>query len=186
MSTLVKYLTSFRFLYIIFGGFFLYVLSASIDLIFIPTLEMSDGWCKDWAEKSLLYGKDRECVAFSDEIEERKYHHNKNMEQRQSYKMFAILFSATVFTYFLMWLNPANFFDQKTQFEHTTGVIAVAVYYGIITALIMPIIYHELLPPPHQWFPHEFIEIRQARIEQILNNISEMSEFIPRDEMAPE
>jgi hypothetical protein len=186
MNTLVKYLTSFRFLYIIIGGFLIYVLSASIDLIFIPTLEMSDGWCKDWTEKSMLYKKDKECAAFSDKIEERKYRHNKNMELRQSYKMFAILLLATVFTYFLIWLNPANFFDRKTQFEHTTGVMAVAVYYGIFTGLIMPIIYQELLPPPHQWFPQEFLEIRQARIEQILDNINEISEFMPGDEMAPE
>ncbi len=108
------------------------------------------------------------------------------MEKRHSYKMFAIFFSASLVTYLLMWLNPANFFDKTTAFEHNAGLMAIAVYYGVFLGFLMPIIFQELLPPPHEWFPDEFLVIRQARVEQILEGINEMTKFIPQDTMAPE
>jgi hypothetical protein len=186
MNAIIKYLTSFRLLYIIIGGFCIYLLSASIDLIFIPTLELSEGWCKELVEKKIIYRQVKECVKFSSNIEALKYKHNQSMEKRSSYKMFAFFFSASVFTYFLMWLNPANFFDKKTEFDHNAGALATAVYYGVILGFLMPIIYQELLPPAHEWFPREFIEIRKARVGQILNEIKEVSKYISQDGMAPE
>ena len=186
MNTLLHYLLSFRFLYIIIGGFLIYLLSATVDLIFVPTLEMKDGWCKSWTEKRVIYRKIRECTEFRNEIDALKLKHNKRMENRNSYKMFAIFFSTSLFTYFLMWLNPANFFDEKTAFEHNSGVMATAVYYGVFIGFLMPIIFEASLPPPQEWFPNEFIEIREARIKQIMDEIREMTKFVPRETMAPE
>ena len=186
MNTLLQYLLSFRFLYIVIGGFLIYLLGAAVDLIFIPTLEMSDGWCKNWTEKKVTYRRVRECTDFRNEIDALKFKHNKRMEKRHSYKMFAIFFSASLVTYLLMWLNPANFFDKTTAFEHNTGMMATAVYYGVFLGFLMPIIFQELLPSPHEWFPNEFIEIRQARVEQILKGINEITKSIPQDKMAPE
>jgi hypothetical protein len=187
MNTLLQYLLSFRFLYIIIGGFLIYLLGAAIDLIFIPTLEMSDGWCKNWTEKKVsYYRRVKECTDFRSEMDALIFKHNKTMEKRHSYKMFAIFFTASLVTYLLMWLNPANFFEKKTAFEHNTGVMATAVYYGVFLGFLMPIIFQVLLPPPQEWFPNEFIEIRQARVEQILEEINETAKFDPQDTMAPE
>ena len=116
MNILLQYLLSFRFLYIIIGGFLIYLLSAAVDLIFIPTLEMTDGWCKNWTENKVIYRRVRQCTDFRNEIDALKYTHNKMMEKRQSYKMFTIFFSASLITYLLMWLNPAKFFDKTTKF----------------------------------------------------------------------
>ena len=85
-----------------------------------------------------------------------------------------------------MWLNPANFFEKTAPFEHNTSVLAIAVYYGVFLGFLMPIIFEALLPAPHEWFPNEFIEIREARIKQIMEQISEMTKFIPQETMAPE
>jgi len=186
MKTLIKHLLSFRFLYIIIGGFLIYLLGAAVDLIFIPTLEMSDGWCKNWTEKKVIYRQVRECTDFRSEIDALKLKHNKRMEKRQSYKMIAIFFSASLVTYFLMWLNPANFFDKSTAFEHNAAMMTTAVYYGVFLGFLMQILFQELLPPPHEWFPDEFLMIRQARVEQILKGINEMTKFIPQETMAPE
>lgn len=186
MNAFLKYLTSFRLLYIIIGGFCIYLLSASIDLIFIPTLELSEGWCKEWSEKRFIYRQVKKCVTFSNNIEALKYEHNNRMEKRSSYKMIAFFFSASAVTYFLIWLKPANFFDKKTEFDHNAGVITTAIYYGVFLGFLMPILYQELLPPAPEWFPREFIEIRQVRVEKILNDINEISKQISQDRMAPE
>jgi hypothetical protein len=162
------------------------LLGAAIDLIFIPTLEMDDGWCKNWSEQKIIYRRVKECTEFRNSIDALKFKHNSRMEERQTYKKFTIFFSALLFTYFLMWLNPALFFDKKTAFAHNTGTMAIAVYYGVFLAFLMPIAFEALLPPTHDWFPKEFMEIREARIKQIIEKISEMTKFIPQDTMAPE
>jgi hypothetical protein len=37
----------------------------------------------------------------------------------------------------------------------------------------MPVIYEAILPSPEKWLPKEFLEIRRARIELILNEFAE-------------
>jgi len=47
MHPLIKYLLSFRLLYIVGGGFFFYLLSVFIDPVFIPALQMPENWCQN-------------------------------------------------------------------------------------------------------------------------------------------
>ena len=68
MDSFLRYLISFKVLYLVIGGFFFYLVGAFIGIIFIPTLEMSDNWCEVWAEKRTGYGSDKECVKFKDKI----------------------------------------------------------------------------------------------------------------------
>ena len=185
MNTFLKYLISFKVLYLIFGGLFFYMISAFIDVIFIPTLEMPGNYCKEWVEKKLMYGSDKKCVKFKGKIEELKYLHNQRMAKRSSRKMFALFPFATIVTYLLMLFNPTVFFDKKISFKDSSGVLSAAIYYGVILGFIMPIIYHELLPPAIEWFPKEFLEIRQARIELILREILELSELPSQKGLPP-
>ena len=161
------------------------MISAFVDVIFIPTLVMPDSWCKEWVEKKRMYGSDKECVKFKDKIEELKYQHNQRMVKRTSRKMFALFPLATLVTYLLMLFNPIIFFDKKIGLKDSSGVLAAAIYYGIILGFIMPIIYHQLLPPAIEWFPKEFLEIRQARIELILREIVELSELPSQKGLPP-
>jgi hypothetical protein len=70
-----------------------------------------------------------------------------------------------------MVLSPANFFGAGVRVENYSGAVATAVFYGIILGFILPSIYQLLLPPPAEWMPEEFLEIRRARIEFILKTI---------------
>ena len=79
--------------------------------------------------------------------------------------------------------NPSA--GKKISFKDSSGVLAAAIYYGVILGFIMPIIYHELLPPAIEWFPKEFLEIRQARIELILREILELSELPSQKGLPP-
>lgn len=171
----LKYVLSFRFLYIFLGGFFFFLISISIDPIFIPTLDMPDFWCKKWIEKRIGYRSAEECVEFTSKLEELKYKHNRRMEKRHSYKNFGIFFSATLVTLVFMLLNPSRFFGERVAINNKTGAIATAVFYGVIIGFILPTFYQLLLPPSTEWLPHELFEIRKARVELILREIAEIS-----------
>ena len=73
MHPLIKYLLSFRLLYIVGGGFFFYLPSVFIDPVFIPTLQMRENWCQKWIETRSGYQKQKECVEFDTPLDELKY-----------------------------------------------------------------------------------------------------------------
>jgi hypothetical protein len=50
---------------------------------------------------------------------------------------------------------------------------------------LMPIICQALLPPPAEWFPQEFMEIRRARVELILNEITEKIQLVSQEGKGP-
>ncbi|UCD82793.1 MAG: hypothetical protein JSW26_15575 [Desulfobacterales bacterium] len=173
MNSLIKYLLNFRLLFIILGGIFFYLLSAILDPIFIPTLDMPGTWCNKWIERRISYRNQEECVEFTNKLDELKYRHNQRMENRRTHKMFGLFLAASALTFLLMVLKPVYFFGEGVPLENITGVIAVAVYYGVIIGFIMPTIYQLLLPPPLGWLPREFSDIQQARIDFIIKSINE-------------
>ena len=77
------------------------------------------------------------------------------------------------FTCLLMALRPTLFFQKGDYLNYTTGVFAAAVLLGAILGFMMPVIYEAILPSPAEWLPEEFLEIRRARVELILNEIAE-------------
>ena len=166
---------SFRLLYLVGGGFFFYLLSVFIDPIFIPELPMPENWCQKWIETRSGYQKQMECVEFSNTLDELKYKHNREMENRRTNKMLSLFIAASVITFLLMILNPSKFLGAGVSIENYNGAIATAVFYGVILGFIFPTIYQTLLPPPTEWMPGEFLEIRQARIEFILKEIKQLS-----------
>ena len=176
MPEFLKHFVSFRFLYVVFAGFFFYLVSVTFDTIFIPRLEMSQGWCEEWVERKVRYRSQKECVKFSDRLQELKYRHNQKMEERFTNKMFGIFLSATAFTFLVMLISPYKFFDQKITFENYTGGFAVAVFYGVIIGFILPVVFQAILPQPAEWLPNEFQEIQTARTELILRQIMQISQ----------
>ncbi len=175
MQEFLKYFVSFRFLYVLLGGLFFYLMSITFDLIFIPKLDMPEHWCEKWVEKKVRYRTQKECVEFTDKHQELKYQHNQKMEERFSRKMFSIFFLASTLTFLIMLLSPLKFFDQKITLENYTGAMATAIFYGVIIGFLLPTVFQALLPPPSEWLPGEFYEIQKARTELILKEISEIS-----------
>ena len=171
MNPLIKYLLSFRSIYMIGGGFFFYLLSVFIDPVFIPILQMPENWCQKWIEARSGFQKQMECVEFGNTLDELKYKHNREMEKRRANKTIALFIAASVISFFLMVLNPAIFFGAGVSIENYTGAIATAVFYGVILGFLFPAIYQILLPPPMEWMPQEILEIRRARVEFILNRL---------------
>lgn len=185
MNFLEKHLQLFLLFYLLIGGVFFYLLGATFDTIFVPTIEQPDGFCEEWTERAFRWHRTQDCVKFKNHIEELKYKHNKRMEKRSSVKVLFLFLLASCVTYLLMVLRPTLFFDRGDYLGYTTGMIATAVLLGVIIGFMIPIICQALLPAPAEWFPEEFMEIRQARIELILNEIMEKIQLGYREGKGP-
>lgn len=185
MNFLEKHVKIFLLLYMLIGGFFIYLLGVAVDTIFVPTVEQSEGFCENWKEIGFRWHRTQDCVKFKNALEALKYKHNKHMENRSSQIVIFLFFLAAFLTYLLMTLRPTLFFEKGDYLSYTTGIIAAAVLLGVILGFLMPVIYKILLPPPSEWLPEEFMEIRRARIELILNEIAEKVQLASREGNAP-
>jgi hypothetical protein len=185
MNFLEKHKQLFMLCYMLIGGFTFFLLSTTIDTIFVPTVEQSEGFCEDWSERALRWHRTQDCVKFKSYLEELKYKHNKRMERRSSQKVLFLFLLASGFTYLLMALRPTLFFQKGNYLSYTTGIIATAVLMGVVLGFMMPIIFQALFPPPAEWLPEEFLEIRRARIELILNEIAEKIQLASQDGNGP-
>ena len=185
MNFLEKHIQLFLLLYVFIGGFSFFLLSITIDTIFVPTVEQPEGFCENWTERALRWYRVQDCVKFKSHLEELKYKHNKRMERRSSQKVLFLFLLASGFTYLLMALRPTLFFQKGDYLSYTTGIIATAVLMGVVLGFMMPIIFQALLPPPAEWLPQEFLEIRRARIELILTEIAEKIQLASREGNGP-
>ena len=185
MNFLEKHTQLFLLGYMLIGGFTFFLLSTAIDTIFVPTVEQPEGFCEKWTERALRWHRAKDCVKFKSDLEELKYKHNKRMERRSSHQVLFLFLLATGFTYLLMALRPSLFFQKGDYLSYTTGIIATAILIGVVVGLMMPIIFQALLPPSAEWLPEEFLEIRRARIELILNEIAEKIQLASQDGNGP-
>lgn len=185
MNFLEKHLQLFLLFYILIGGFFFYLMGITIDVIFVPTIEQPEGFCEEWTERAFRWHRAQDCVKFSNNLEELKYKHNKRMEKRSAQKVLFLFLLATGVTYLLMWLRPSLFFEKGNYLRYTTGIIATAILMGVVMGFMMPVIYQALLPAPSEWMPQEFIEIKRARTELILNEIAEEVQLASQEGQEP-
>ena len=185
MNFLEKHIQLFLLFYMIIGGFSFFLLSITIDTIFVPTVEQPEEFCEEWTERALRWDRAQDCVKFKSQLEELKYRHNKRMERRNSRKILFLFLLASGLTYVLMALRPTLFFQKGDYLSYTTGIIAAAVLIGVVLGFMMPIIFQAVLPPPAEWLPEEFLEIRRARVELILTEIAEKIQLSSREGNGP-
>lgn len=185
MNFLERHLQLFLLFYILIGGFFFYLMGITIDAIFVPTIDQPEGFCEEWTERAIRWHRTQDCVKFSNNFEELKYKHNQRMEKRSGQKVLFIFLLASGATYLLMVLRPTLFFEKSNYFKYTTGMIATAILLGAMLGFLMPVIYQSLLPAPSDWMPQEFLEIRRARTELILNEIAERVQLASQEGKGP-
>lgn len=185
MNLLEKHRQLFLLFYMLIGGFFFYLMGITIDTIFVPNIEQPEGFCEEWSERAFRWHRAQDCVKFKSNLEELKYKHNKRMEKRSAQKVLFLFLLATGVTYLLMVLRPTLFFEKSNYLSYTTGIIATAILMGVVLGFMMPIIYQALLPVPSEWLPQEFMEIRRARTELILNEIAERIQLASQEGKGP-
>ncbi len=185
MNFIEKHLQLFLLFYMLIGGFAFYLAGITFDTIFVPTLEQPEGFCEEWTERAFRWHRAQDCVKFKNSLEALKYKHNKRMEKRSAQKVLLLFLLASGMTYVLMVLRPTLFFDKGNYLSYTTGIIATAILMGVVLGFMMPIIYQALLPAPSEWLPQEFLEIRRARTELILNEIVERVQLASQEGKGP-
>lgn len=172
MQEILKFFVRFRFMYVLFGGLFFYLVSITFDLIFVPMLEMPENFCEKWVERKITYRSQKQCVQFAGEVQKLKYRHNQKMEKRRANKMLSLFLIASLLTFSIMLLSPHTFIDQKITLENYTGAMTTAIFYGVIIGFLLPTVFQALLPASAEWLPNEFFEIQKARTELILKEIA--------------
>lgn len=172
MKEFLTYFYNFKFLYLLFGGLFCFLVSITFDVIFIPTIKMPGDWCQKWQETKIGYRTQQECTDFKSRLDELKFRHNQKMEKRHTHLTSGLFIGSAILTFLIMLLSPGTFIDHKINFENYSGAIAVAVFYGVIIGFLLPVVLEALLPSPEKWLPEEFYEIRKARIEWVLKELT--------------
>lgn len=172
MKEFLKYFYNFKFLYLLFGGLFCFLVSTTFEVIFIPTIEMPGDWCQKWQETKIGYRTQEECIELNSRVDELKYRHNQKMEKRHTYLISGLFIGSALLTFLIMLFSPGTFIEHRINFENYSGALAVAVFYGVIIGFLLPVVFEASLPSPERWLPEEFYEIRKARIEWVLKEIT--------------
>ena len=77
MKEFLKSFYNFKFLYLLLGGVFCFLVSTTFEVIFIPAIEMPGDWCQKWQETKIGYRTQKECIEFNSRVDELKYRHNQ-------------------------------------------------------------------------------------------------------------
>ena len=98
------------------------------------------------------------------------------MQKRRTHLTAGLFIGSAILTFLIMLLSPGTFIEHRINFENYSGAVAVAVFYGVIIGFLLPVVFEALLPSPEKWLPEEFYEIRKARIEWVLREITAEAE----------
>jgi len=151
--------------YLLASGLLAYLLSVMLSAIFIIGLDMDDNWCEIPIE---VRDGEWRCVGFKNNLEERKYDHNSDMRDRNEKLIileFVLFLGITylVFHFIPKWRERRH--HSALDLTHTFIPLGVLTF-GV--SMVMPYIFDFILPPPTEWFPDIFVEIRETQREAIL------------------
>jgi len=142
-------------------GFVVWNLSAIGAAIFVPVVEMEEDWCVVWWEGN--------CVEFINSLEEDKYFHNKRMATRNAIVMTVALLIGVVWEYMIRfqiphWKKNSPLHPYKDFFPGIFFALWAYSFWLIVVLLGCTFI----LPPPVDWYPDIFRDIRDAQVVQVM------------------
>ena len=138
------------FFYCVVMAFSFYVYSAIMSAAFVPSLDMGKNYCVDWIAPD---GETQECYRFRNKFEERKYQHNQEMVNR---KRIIIGIGMLLMTIINFGLAPSSIVSKDSEIASRIGVSAVVAFFIWGASFIFVFV----LPPPIDWFPDVFREVR--------------------------
>jgi len=158
--------------FIIFAGFFFYVLNAIWGAFFIQTVPQASNWCLDWSLFQSNGNTEIRCTSYLNELEERKYYHNLSMLMRNTYWTYSTFitgpFLALLIFFPLAWRRERTV-EKKAEFDEVVGVGFVYVGTGFSASFVVPLLLSSILPPPVEWFPEWIVEYSESQRQQILD-----------------
>jgi hypothetical protein len=155
--------------YLVIAGFLFYVLHTFLQVVFIVTLPMEEGWAVETEEFDTADGTETVVTEFKDEYEEAKYYHNEQMLDRNKYLIgaeFALGLGLTIllFHFIPKWKAGGV---QKDEPDKPISILFLA--FGI--TIIMPLVFSWILPPPVEWFPSYLRELNDTLVNAELERL---------------
>jgi len=134
-------------LFLLVGGFLVYLANATASAFFIVSLPQADGWCLEYVDEV-------GCADFTNGLEEEKYYFNKEMLDRNQW-----LVVGTIAFAFLLTLKA---FPKKAGQENADrwGMLIVT---ACLAGILVPALFSFVLPAPARWFPALISEVADAR-----------------------
>lgn len=156
-----------HFLIIIFLGFVFYCTDAIFSTIFFPELPQDDDWCIN-LEIPQTESDNEYCKQFKNEFEQLKYYHNLKISEWHLYFTMVCCALVMLFSGYIARKNKnsTRFFSQEGAW-FAMGVLII----------YLPFIFNWILPPPIEWFPKTIKQFSEARKNELLLELKEISEF---------
>lgn len=155
--------------YVVGAGFVAYLLAAALSAIFVVTVPMAPGWCVDGRPGVEDYSGP--CSVFLNPLEEAKYYHNRSMVERNVYLITTEFLSwGAVTGLFFYWVPKWKNRAFLQDIDGATCFMAIAgITFGV--SVVAPLIFSAILPPPVEWFPQVFVNLRQAQVDAALREL---------------
>lgn len=151
--------------FLIGGGFGAYIIHAALAAVFIAPLPQAPDWCHEWIEAKT----GPECVFFKNDFEEAKYLHNKKMQGRNAILLFVVFGTSFLGGGLLFHWIPT--WKGGPVAPSGSGALGVVLLLSLGVTLLGPLAYGKVLPPPAEWFPSVFLEIREAQQEAAMKEV---------------
>jgi hypothetical protein len=159
---------------LLIAGFLAFVFNAALAAIFVISVEMDGDACLVLEEFET--GPDTYesiCTQFKNSLQEEKYHHNHRMLKRNKYITYVNIALFLAITIHLFHLIPK--WQRKPDFdsEDITKIVGL----GLVVSIVLPLIFGFVLPPPIEWFPDIFREIRYRQVDSVLRELEELASY---------
>jgi hypothetical protein len=154
--------------YLMIAGLLFFVLHTFLQVVFIVTVPMEEGWAVQTEEYDTAGGTETMVTEFLDEYEEAKYYHNLSMLERNKYLIGTEFVLGAALTFLLFhfiqkWKTGGDSEDHEKTF------LILMLSFGV--SIVMPLIFSWILPPPVEWFPSYFRELNDTLVNAELDRI---------------
>ena len=148
-------------------GFFFYAISAVWSAIFIVALPQDSDWCLETHTFQIGENEYEErCIAFKNKAAQIKHIYNLRMVERNRYWIYLCVFLGGILGVIVLGrMNGIAEIDPGWPGSSAQFVL------GCCMALVGPLLFSWLLPPPIDWFPEELVHIHDARQVEALKTL---------------
>jgi len=147
-------------------GVFSYFANAMLTAVFIPYVQFENNWCLEY-ERTEEDGEIPLCNKFKNRLEEEKYYHQVKMFNMNDY----IKYGVPIFCGFVGIFIFAYIPKLKKEDINLSELVVTGFFLGLGTPLIVVFIMTIILPAPNLWFPEVFGEIRDLRLEKVMEEL---------------
>ena len=156
--------------YLIISGFVAWIVWGMLSAVFLPNVEMADGWCVEYVQVS---ENEEACYRYKNKLEEIKDWHNQQMVGRNAYLMLIVmglysLVNLVVFVGVPTWKKMKQ--DLK-GWGLSLFLSAFCAFWPLSLWGVLGL----LLPAQEHWLPQIFSDLHDNEVEATLRMLRSMA-----------